>query len=124
MKSSKDYLDEANEVVARISTVQGIANHGDSNSVFVDVRDSGQITQTGTVAGAVRVPRGMIEFVADSDSKLHHQALRKDANLFLVCGAGGQAALAGKTLVEMGFLSVSNIGGFKDWKDSGGPTED
>jgi len=41
----------------------------------------------------------------------------------LICAAGGQAALAGKTLVDMGYNKVSNVGGFGDWKDAGGPTE-
>ncbi|MGY8791540.1 MAG: rhodanese-like domain-containing protein [Pseudomonadales bacterium] len=40
-----------------------------------------------------------------------------------MCGAGGQAALAGKTLLEMGYKNVINIGGFSAWKDAGGPTE-
>jgi rhodanese-related sulfurtransferase len=41
----------------------------------------------------------------------------------LVCGAGGQAALTGKTMKDMGFSNVTNIGGFPAWKDAGGPTE-
>ena len=41
----------------------------------------------------------------------------------LVCGAGGMAALTGKTLVEMGYKKVSNVGGFSSWKDAGGPVE-
>ena len=47
----------------------------------------------------------------------------KDAPFYLVCGAGGQAALTGKTMKEMGFTNVTNIGGFPGWKDAGGPTE-
>ena len=39
-------------------------------------------------------------------------------------GAGGQAALAGKTLKEMGYQNVTNVGGIGDWKDAGGPMED
>ena len=38
--------------------------------------------------------------------------------------AGGQAALSGKTLKEMGFQNVSNVGGFSSWKEAGGPTEE
>jgi rhodanese-related sulfurtransferase len=33
------------------------------------------------------------------------------------------AALAGKTLKEMGYERVINIGGFNAWKEAGGPTE-
>ena len=64
------------------------------------------------------------EFAADDATDYHNPALKKDAELYLVCGAGGQAALAGKTLKDMGFQNVTNVGGFPDWKAAGGPSED
>lgn len=123
MKTAADYLEEANAVVPKISVEEGIEKHNAGNSVFVDVRDSSSIAESGTIAGAARVARGMIEFMADDGHDLHNEALKKDADIVLVCGAGGQAALAGKTLKDMGFQNVSNVGGFPAWKDAGGPTE-
>lgn len=122
MKSAKDYLDDANKSVDKLSTEEAVALHG-KGGVFVDVRDSADISTTGTIAGAVRIPRGFIEFAADEATPFHNKSLKKDTELFLVCGAGGQAALAGKTLKEMGYTSVTNIGGFADWKEAGGPVE-
>ena len=125
MKSAKDFLNEAHDVVPKITPEQGIEKHKAGNSVFVDVRDPGEIAQSGTIAGAVRAPRGMIEFHADPEMEAFHiDHLKKDADLVLICGAGGQAALAGKTLKDMGFQNVSNVGGFGDWKAAGGPVED
>lgn len=123
MKSAKDFLEEAHAVVPRISAEDGIAKHKAGGSVFVDVRDSSAIAESGTIAGAVRVARGMMEFAADPDTPFHEPSLQKDADIVLVCGAGGQAALAGKTLKDMGYQNVSNVGGFKDWKEAGGPSE-
>lgn len=123
MKTAQHYLADANAVVTRIPGAEAVPLHG-SDAIFVDVRDSAAIAQSGTIAGALRVPRGFIEFAADSESKFHNPALSKDANLHLVCGAGGQAALAGKTLKDMGFGKVTNIGGIAEWKDAGGPMED
>ena len=123
MKTAKDYLAEANAVVTRIPSSEAISLHKKGGGVFVDVRDSADIAKSGTVAGAHRIPRGFIEFAADDSLPYHNAVLKKDADIYLVCGAGGQAALAGQRLKEMGFTSVTNIGGFKDWKDSGGPTE-
>jgi len=123
MKTSKDYLEEANATVPRISSEDAIKAHADKNAVFVDVRDSGSIAESGTVAGAQRIPRGMIEFMADDASPLHNAAMKKDADIYVLCAVGGQAALAGKTLQDMGYTSVTNIGGFADWKDAGGATE-
>ena len=123
MKTASQYLAEANAIVARIPPSDAIAVHKKGNAVFVDVRDSADIAKSGTVAGAHRIPRGFIEFAADDSSPFHNPVLKKDADIFLLCGLGGQAALAGQRLKEMGFMSVTNIGGFKDWKEAGGPTE-
>ena len=123
MKTANEYLKEADAVVPRISTEIGIQKHKDGQSTFVDVRDSGDIAKTGTIAGAALVTRGMLEFKADDTHPLHDPDLKKDADIVLVCGAGGQAALGGKTLVDMGFQSVSNVGGISAWKDAGGPME-
>lgn len=124
MKSAKEYLDEANATVPTMSAEDAIARHAAGSGVFVDVRDSGDIAKSGTIEGAHRIPRGMIEFRADPEmDQFHNPALDKDGEIYLICGAGGQAALAGKTLQNMGFTSVTNIGGFAGWKDAGGPTE-
>ncbi len=123
MKSAQDYLAEANAIVPKIETQAGISKHGESGVVFVDVRDSAAIQESGTIAGALRIPRGFIEFAADKATQFFNPQMDMDAEIILVCGAGGQAALAGRTLVEMGFKHVSNVGGFGAWKDEGGPVE-
>ncbi len=124
MKSAKDYLDAANSDVPRISSEDAVAKHAAGGVAFIDVRDSADIAKSGTIAGAMRVPRGFIEFAADPNTQFHKPFFQKDAELCLVCGAGGQAALAGKTLKEMGYTNVINVGGIGDWKEAGGPVED
>lgn len=123
MKRAKDYLSEADSVCPRISAAEGVKKHLAGDSVFVDVRDSAEINSTGTIAGALRIPRGFIEFAADDKTDFHNKALRKESDIVLVCGAGGMAALSGKTLKDMGYTSVSNVGGISDWIDAGGPIE-
>ncbi|MDA7599734.1 rhodanese-like domain-containing protein [Alphaproteobacteria bacterium] len=123
MKSATDYLADANAVVPRLSVEDAIAKHEAGNSIFIDVRDSAMIAETGTIAGAVHIPRGFMEFAADDSTALHNPVLQKDADILLVCAAGGMAALAGKTLADMGYKNVSNIGGFKDWVEAGGKIE-
>ena len=123
MKTAQDYLAEANAVVPKIEFDDAVAKHAAGSAVFVDVRDSGEIAQTGTIAGAERITRGMIEFAADPATPFHNPKLTKDADIVLICGKGGQAALTGKTLKDMGYQNVSNAGGFPDWKDKGGPSE-
>tara|TARA_B100000676_G_scaffold2205_1_gene1970 strand:+ start:483 stop:857 length:375 start_codon:yes stop_codon:yes gene_type:complete len=121
MKTAKDYLEEANEVVKKIDFDSALEKHNSKSAVFIDVRDSGDIAKTGTITDALKIQRGLIEFVADDATKLYNDALKKDSEIILVCGAGGQAALTGKTLIDMGYTNVSNVGAIGDWEKNGGP---
>ena len=121
MKTSKDYLDEASKVVKKIDINDALEKHKNDSAIFIDVRDSSDIAKTGTITGALKIQRGLIEFVADESHGLHNKALKKDSDIILVCGAGGQAALTGKTLVDMGYKNVSNVGAIGDWENRGGP---
>ena len=123
MKTAKEYLAEANAIVPRISSNDGIAKHDAGNSLFIDVRDSGDIAKSGTISGALRIPRGFLEFAADDSLSYFNASLSKDSDIVLVCAAGGQAALAGKTLKDMGYKNVCNVGGIADWITSGGKVE-
>lgn len=125
MKTAQEYLDEANKVVPKVDVKDAIAKHVEGKGLFIDVRDSAAIAESGSIRGAHRVPRGMIEFRADPKVEAMYDPLfQKDADIYLICGAGGQAALSGKTLHDMGYRNVTNIGGFPAWKDAGGPVED
>ena len=123
MKTAKDYLDEANAVVKKIDFDAALQKHNSKSAVFIDVRDSGDIAKTGTITDALKIQRGLIEFVADEATKLYNDALKKDSEIILVCGAGGQAALTGKTLIDMGYTNVSNVGAIGDWEKNGGPMD-
>ena len=121
MKTSRDYLDEANKVVKKIDMNDALEKHKNNSAIFIDVRDSSDIAETGTITGALKIQRGLIEFIADDSHGLHNKALKKDSEIILVCGAGGQAALTGKTLVDMGYSNVSNVGAIGNWENKGGP---
>jgi len=82
-----------------------------------------QISKNGTILNGLEIPRGLIEFVADEATPLYNEALKKDAEIILICGVGGQAALAGKTLIEMGYNNVFNVGGIPEWEKNGGPMQ-
>ena len=123
MKRASDYLAEANAVVERITTEKALEAYAQDGAVFVDVRDGTDIAKTGTVKGALKINRGFLEFAADDSTPHHNSALQKDVHIYVMCAVGGQAALAGKTLKDMGYENVYNIGGFGDWKAAGGAVE-
>lgn len=92
---------------------------------LIDVREPAEF-DTGHIAGAINIPRGVLEFqvgahpaVANvSDPALSH----KDQPLVLVCRTGGRAALAALNLQLMGFSDVRSIaGGIGDWTAGGLP---
>ena len=113
-------MEAANAVVPRISPEEAKELIAKGDALVVDVRDAPEVEQSGKVAGAVHIPRGMLEFRADPESPYYDQSFAKDKTVIVYCAAGGRAALSGQALKEMGYTEVYNMGGFKDWADSGG----
>jgi rhodanese-related sulfurtransferase len=123
MPSSKQLVEAANAVVPKITPDEARKLMAKGNTLVVDVRDAPEVEKTGKVAGAVNVSRGMLEFRADPESPYHDKNFAKDKTVILYCASGGRSALSGKTLKDMGYEKVYNLGGFKDWADSGGPID-
>jgi len=122
--TAKDLLDAANAAVPRVTPAEAKALIDKGDVLVVDVRDPGEVASTGKVAGAVNVPRGMIEFRADPATPYFDAHFNPTRTLIVYCASGGRAALAGKTLKDMGYDKVFNLGGFADWKAAGGIVDD
>lgn len=122
-KSAKDLVEAANAVVPRVSPAQAQELIAKGNTLVVDVRDAPELEKTGKVAGAVHVPRGMLEFRADPESPYHDQNFAKDKTVIVYCASGGRSALSGQALKELGYEEVCNLGAFGDWADSGGAVD-
>ena len=121
--SVKELLAAANAVVPKITPAEAQAMIAKGNALVLDVRDAPEIEKSGKIAGALHVSRGMLEFRADPDSPYHDKTFTKDKSVIIYCASGGRAALSGKTLKDLGYDKVFNIGGFKDWADNGGAVE-
>ena len=119
----KEMMDAANAAVPRITPAQARDMIAQGNTLIVDVREALEVETSGKIAGAVNVSRGLLEFRADPDSPSHDKSFANDKNVIVYCGSGGRAALSGKVLKDMGYERVYNLGGFKDWADSGGAVE-
>ncbi|MPR09711.1 rhodanese-like domain-containing protein [Microvirga tunisiensis] len=122
-KNVKDLLAEANSTVPKLSPTEAAEKMRAGDVLVVDVRDPTEVQQSGRIKGAVNVSRGMLEFRADPESQYHNPVFQKDKTILLHCASGGRSALAGKTLQDMGYTSVFNIGGFKDLTEAGIDTE-
>ena len=121
--SVKDMLAAANGSVPKISPQDAAALIARGHVLVVDVRDGLEIQSSGKVQGAKHVARGMLEFRADPDSPYYDKDFSRDKTVLVYCASGGRSALAGKTLQEMGYKDVRNLGGFKDWVENGGAVD-
>lgn len=121
-KTAQQMVAEAMALVRTCTLAEALALHGREDVQFIDLRDIRELERDGTIPGAYNTPRGMLEFWADPESPYHKPVFAQGKQLVLFCAAGWRSALATKTLMEMGFDKVAHVdGGFKAWKDGGGP---
>lgn len=87
------------------------------DTLLIDVREPDEYRQ-GHIAGAVNIPRGMLEFRISNEP-----SLQKLTRPFIVyCKTSGRAALSVVAMQSMGFENVvSMAGGFDAWVADGHP---
>lgn len=119
----KDFIAAA---MATAGSVSPRDAHG-ADAVILDVREAGELAQTGQVAGSVHIPRGFLEARADPSAETAHarltEALDKNQPVYVLCASGARAAMAAKTLTDMGYTARSIEGGLKGWRECGLPVE-
>jgi rhodanese-related sulfurtransferase len=116
-------LAAAEAVVPRITAEEAKGLVGREDVVFLDVREPNEVAASGKVPGALAIPRGLVEFRADPASPLHDANFDRAKTIVAYCASGGRSALVLKTLHDMGYANVRNLGGFKAWVDGGGEIE-
>jgi rhodanese-related sulfurtransferase len=120
--ASKKLVDDAKAQVQEYEAPEAIKLHGDPNVVLIDLRDPRETERDGTIPGAKFVTRGMLEFWIDPESPYHKPFFAEDKKFVFLCAGGLRSALAAKTAQDMGLKPVAHvIGGYKAWKDAGGP---
>jgi rhodanese-related sulfurtransferase len=118
--TAKTYHDLVREAKTRVTevtaqeTIQIMSDH--PNTVIVDCREPNE-TALATVAGAVVVPRGILE------QNIERLATR-DQKVIIYCASGNRSALAADVLQEMGYQDVATMaGGFRAWIAAGGEVD-
>lgn len=123
-KSSQDYIAAA---LGKIATMDVSPAHTEltaGNLYPVDVREQSELIETGILPGAIHIPRGLLEFQADSNSPFYNKQIKRGKKMLVYCGSGGRSALAVERLNEMGYDAVSMTGGFKAWITAGYDVEE
>ena len=120
-KSVAEMIAEASAQIEKVSPKDAAAEAAAGTAVLVDVREP--VEWEHHIAGAVQVPRGLLEFVADPASPKHRPELDPAGRVIVYCRSGARAALACATLKDMGFENVANLaGGFGAWQEAGLPS--
>tara|TARA_B100000965_G_scaffold18687_1_gene14018 strand:+ start:115 stop:501 length:387 start_codon:yes stop_codon:yes gene_type:complete len=119
-KTLEKLLIEANDLVKRLSFEESINLINNSKTVIIDVREESEVYNLGLVKNAIHIPRGLLEFKLSPNSPNNPVLIDDETNILVYCAGGYRSALAAKTLLDLGFKNVYNLGGFQEWVESGG----
>lgn len=119
-KTLEALLIEANELVKRLSYDESIDLINNTQTVIIDVREESEVYNLGMIKNAIHIPRGLIEFKLLPNSPNNPVLINDDTNILVYCAGGYRSALAAKSLLDLGFKNVYNLGGFQEWVESGG----
>ena len=119
-KSLEELLIEANDLVKRLSYDESVDLITNTQTVIIDVREESEVYNLGLIKNAVHIPRGLIEFKLSPNSPNNPVLIDVNSIILVYCAGGYRSALAAKSLLDLGFKNVYNLGGFQEWVESGG----
>ena len=114
VKSLQTLVNETLKEIKTINADEAFQMVQDKKCNLIDIRESNELENTGTVQGASHIPRGMLEVYLDPNTPVFQNGqLDQNKEFILFCAGGVRSALAVKSLKDMGYQKVSHIeGGF------------
>lgn len=123
-RPSAQLVAEAEARVRAIGVEEAAALLDDPAVAFVDVRDPREIAREGMIPGALKGPRGLLDFWVDPQSPYYNSRFDDGRALVLYCSLGWRSVLTAQTLLDMGRDDVAHLaGGFTAWRAAGHPVE-
>tara|TARA_B100000945_G_scaffold309020_1_gene299418 strand:- start:484 stop:873 length:390 start_codon:yes stop_codon:yes gene_type:complete len=119
IKSLDSLLEDANKIVTKLSYEETCSKIKNGASI-IDVREEVELNKKGMIKSAIHIPRGLIEFTLSLNSVDNPNNISENSTILVYCAGGFRSALAAKTLIDLGFKNVFNIGGFDEWVINGG----
>lgn len=120
MKHSPAFLRLVEDAKARVREIgiEETRRKLESGSArLIDVREESEWA-AGHIRGAEYMGRGVLE------RDIEQRVPDKNAELILYCGGGFRSALSADNLQRMGYTNVASMaGGWREWKENGGPVE-
>lgn len=121
IKGYQQLVADAEKEIETISVDDALELHGNTEVVFVDLRDVRELSREGFIPDAFHCPRGMLEFWIDPDCIYYKDIFASGKKFLFYCNLGWRSALAAQVSQQMGLSPVAHIdGGFDAWKQAGG----
>ena len=128
MTSVSELVADARTHIDNLSPAQVRDELASDHVVLIDVREPPEWEEH--IEGAVQVPRGLLEYVADPETRAHvppamQANLEPGTRVITYCRSGARGALAAYTLKSFGYERAANLdGGIAAWKKSNLPTNE
>ena len=99
VKSLQTLVNETLKEIKTINADEAFKMVQDKNCNLIDIRESNELENTGTVQGASHIPRGMLEVYLDPNSPVFQNGqIDQNKEFVLFCAGGVRSALAVKSL--------------------------
>tara|TARA_B110000008_G_C16869793_1_gene524301 strand:- start:367 stop:750 length:384 start_codon:yes stop_codon:yes gene_type:complete len=114
IKTIQNLVSEAMSKIKTIDADEAYQMVQNKNCNLIDIRESNELENTGSVEGASHIPRGMLEVYLDPNNPIFQNGqIDQNKEFVLFCAGGVRSALAVKSLKEMGYQKISHVdGGF------------
>ncbi|WP_341328750.1 rhodanese-like domain-containing protein [Methylotuvimicrobium sp. KM2] len=117
-KTLMDFVKQAKSQIHEIE-VLNVKSLLDEGYQVLDVREPAEF-MSGTIEGALNIPRGILEAAADRQyAGRREELMDRDKKWLLLCASSGRSAMAAAVMQQMGFKNIRNInGGITAWKEA------
>ena len=104
-----------------LSLTDAVTRVAAGDVLLIDVRDHGEVAQSGIAQGALHIPLMRLPTMADPRHPDFDARLVTGKPVAVYCASGARSGMAVNILHKLGYGEVYNLGGLRDWVHAGGP---
>ncbi len=104
----------------KISASEAVSLCSQGKMTLIDVRERSEVQASGKAVGAVNIPLMRLADMADSRHPDFHSCMKQAEEIAVYCASGARSRMAERTLRNLGYDKVHNIGGLGHWMKAGG----
>ncbi|WP_373050398.1 rhodanese-like domain-containing protein [Thalassovita aquimarina] len=106
-----------------MTAAEAIAQSDEGAITVIDVREHGEVANSGKAMGAIHIPLMRLRDMADPRHPDFIAELKDCGPIAVYCASGARSHSAAMMLQQMGYDEVHNIGGLAHWVQAGGALE-